>query len=224
MQTRLESKIKILATPAISSVIEDNFDEFAASLRDLQLPGVTSCDLQVLHEPRTEGFKVGVSVNVEFSTQSLPTVEALADVYACARKIAPACDGRLLDQNLGAVAIEQRTYGSKEGCAALVTSYYRWTDKNPESERERALVEHLEMEKSEPLYRSVHFNKVIASVGICPAPHDFIFEGYCVSRDDILAIYDKPALQAMRRHTEQFLDTSSRALAWGGIKKIHSLR
>ena len=99
----------------------------------------------------------------------------------------------------------------------LITSVYKWNYTNKQEIRDKFMKEHFLMEQKQLYYKYVTFNSVTEIVKSKDRKYDFFFESHVIDKNGINEIYSKPALEDMRKHSEQFLDTSTRLLSFGEI-------
>ena len=97
----------------------------------------------------------------------------------------------------------------------LITSVYKWNYQNKQEIREKFMKEHFLMEQKQIYYKYVTFNLVTEIIKSKDRIYDFFFESHVLDKNGINEIYSKPALEDMRKHSEQFLDTSTRLLSFG---------
>ena len=111
-------------------------------------------------------------------------------------------------------------YSNPVDNSELITSVYKWNYKNEPDVREKFMNEHFLMEQKQVYYKYVTFNSVTKTIKSNNRPFDFFFESHVSDENGIDEIYSKPALEDMRTHSEQFLDTSTRLLSFGEIFMI----
>lgn len=101
-------------------------------------------------------------------------------------------------------------FGQPPACAHVVASGYRWADLDA-GVRERAMFEHLDLEREQNRYLAVSF--LLARDP--SSTFDFAFEGWLRDMSMIRELYQGPWLERMREHSKSFLDTGTRALGFG---------
>lgn len=122
------------------------------------------------------------------------------------------------DAALTGCLLRELYYGESTGVPWSIRSFYSWTASVTRRDREAALLEHLELERRQPLFLSVHFGLVCHRFGLGTEGIDFAFDGYCASRADIDTIYSSALLSEMRTHSSRFLAIDTRRLAFGRVQ------
>lgn len=102
----------------------------------------------------------------------------------------------------------------------LITSVYKWNYENDKFTRDKYMKEHFRMEQKQVYYKYVTFNLVTKNFKNKNRNFDFFFESHVSDENGIDEIYSKPALDDMRKHSQQFLDTNTRLLSFGEIFMI----
>ncbi|MBR6504164.1 MAG: hypothetical protein IKT41_00285 [Clostridia bacterium] len=108
-------------------------------------------------------------------------------------------------------------YSSPVNNSELITSVYKWNYNNNKEIRDKYMTEHFEMEQKQVYYKYVTFNLVTKNIKNKNRNFDFFFESHVSDKNGIDEIYSKPALDNMRKHSEQFLNTETRLLSFGEI-------
>lgn len=129
----------------------------------------------------------------------------------------------LLQMNLQKIAVDmyqvrEYTYQKPLKEAEMITSCYLWNEEASETERMRYMMEHFEMEKQQVKYDYVAFQLVEEKYDRSSPRYDFFFESHISDKDGIDYIYEKPALQVMREHSQHFLNTDTRRLSFGHVQ------
>lgn len=112
------------------------------------------------------------------------------------------------------------TYSNPIDNSELITSTYKWNYKNKPEVREEFMKEHFLMEQKQIYYKYVTFNLTTKTIKSNNGDFDFFFESHVSDKNGINEIYSKPALEDMRTHSEQFLDTNTRLLSFGEVFMI----
>lgn len=101
--------------------------------------------------------------------------------------------------------------------AEIITSCYRWNENCEPKARDKVMHEHFEMEKLQKYYNYVVFQVVEKTYTENSPALDFFFVSHVSDPEGIDCIYSMPALNGMREHSQAFLDTNTRQLAFGTV-------
>jgi hypothetical protein len=116
--------------------------------------------------------------------------------------------------------LSQARFGAEHDGAALIVSLYSWQPGTTPETRDRDMWDHFDMEREEPDYTAVHFNRSHGPEHFDNHAFDFAFQAYIDDPAGIPRIYASPRLAAMRAHSTSFLDTGSRRLGFGSVQII----
>lgn len=114
--------------------------------------------------------------------------------------------------------LKQYYCGVERDDESLITSSYLWNKEIAEDLRQENMYQHFQLEKNQQLYNAIHFNSSLDIDWRNSKDLDFVFEGYLAGEESIKMIYEQPFIEKMRKHSEGFLDTSTRQLAFGKVK------
>ncbi|PEK39642.1 hypothetical protein CN568_24165 [Bacillus pseudomycoides] len=159
-----------------------------------------------------------------FNWRTIIDIEIDQDIYNSQKfSNSISSDKLVLEYGLDFLMMKSASFskGKYQEGADVIVSFYSWAHALEESEREKALWEHFNMEKDQPYYSLVNFNAGVNENNSTSNPTDFMFEGFVGDPEGLSEIYRSPFLNKMRIHSKLFLNTDTRQLAFG---KLHISR
>jgi hypothetical protein len=118
------------------------------------------------------------------------------------------------------LSLTQTGFGLEQNGADVIVSLYRWTYAYSPDERDRNMWIHFEMERAERDYSAVHFNVSNGKQYLNNEEFDFVFQAYVNDPRGLARIYSSDSLEIMREHSQTFLDTDTRRLAFGKVQIV----
>lgn len=115
---------------------------------------------------------------------------------------------------------KQYYFGDELAGKNLIISFYSMNNQRSKIEKEEIMIEHLDMEKQQNLYKLVHFNQIM-NESKNSNQFEFVFESYLEDPSHINNLYNQDFIEIMRRHSEGFLDVTTRRLAFGQVKILN---
>jgi hypothetical protein len=131
--------------------------------------------------------------------------------------------GWLAHESLRFVWLAQSRFGEEHDGANIIVSLYSWQTNTTSADRDRNMWTHFDMEREEPDYSAVHFDRSKGEQHLDSNSFDFVFTAYVDDPKGLSRIYSSPRLDLMREHSRLFLDTDSRRLAFGNVEIVKHL-